>query len=61
MEGKVYLPLDHIRKEAERDKLTGALTVGLPRNFVTARHSVLQSEQPSYEGMYTELHYLRYC
>ena len=31
------------------------------RSFIilgTARHPVLQCEQPSYEGMYTELHYL---
>ena len=34
------------------------------RGFIilgTARNSVLQSEQPSYEGMYTERHYLTYC
>ena len=53
--------LDHIRGEADKGKLTGAILVDLSKAFDTVSHSVLLSKLPSYGVMHTEFQWLTDC
>ena len=57
-EQAVNLFLDHIRGEADKGKLTGAIFVDLSKAFDTVSHSVLLSKLPSYGIMNTEFQWL---
>ena len=50
--------LDHIRGEADKGKLTGAIFIDLSKAFDTVSHSVLLSKLPSYGVMNTEFKWL---
>eukprot|EP00112_Aurelia_sp_Birch-Aquarium-sp1_P018852 Seg457.1 transcript_id=Seg457.1/GoldUCD/mRNA.D3Y31 product="putative RNA-directed DNA polymerase from transposon BS" pseudo=true protein_id=Seg457.1/GoldUCD/D3Y31 len=57
-EQAVNLFVDHIRREADKGMLTGAIFVDLSKAFDTISHSGLLSKLPSYGVMNTELQWL---
>ena len=50
--------IDHIRRETDKGKLTGAIFIDLSKAFDTVSHSVLLSKLPTYGVMNTEFQWL---
>ena len=57
-ERAINMLLDHIRGEADKGKLAGAIFVDLSKAFDTVSHSVLLSKLTSYGVMHTEFQWL---